>query len=148
MSKGKQSKFNARSNASLKRIPQNLETRQGKKEPFIVFSFKDFDRNQGQTFEEWQRDQLLALAINKLREICQLTVAEATSQQIIKSYTKVGFPPDSSFVHPKHVPPDVTWCSLHVQGKECVIGYFEEHIFHIVFLDKDHEFWKTKKKHT
>jgi hypothetical protein len=34
------------------------------------------------------------------------------------------------------------------KGKECVIGYFEDNIFQIVFLDKDHEFWKTKKKNT
>ena len=86
--------------------------------------------------------------INKLRAICQITMAQATAQQIIKPYTKVDFPPESAFEHPKHVLPDVTWCTLHIQGKECIIGHIEDNVFHIVFLDKDHEFWKTKKKNT
>ncbi len=148
MKKEKQNKYTQRGNASYKRAVKNIDLKQCKKEPLIVFSFKDFDRNQGQNFEEWEHDQLLAMAINKLRETCQMTVGQAIAQQIIKPYTKVGFPPESGFYHPKHILPDIIWCSMHIQGKECVIGYFEENIFHIVFLDKDHEFWITKKKNT
>src|SRR3546814_8911884 len=73
----------------------------------------------------WEREQLLALAVGKLREICQLTVGQATAQRLIKPYTKVGFPPQSGFFYPKHVLPGVIWCSMHIQGKECVIGYLE-----------------------
>lgn len=127
---------------------KGVELKKGKREPLIVLSFKDFDRNQGQSFEEWEEDKLLSLAINRLREVCQLTVAQATNQQIIKPYTKVDFPPNSDFEHPKHIPLGITWCSMHIQGKECVIGYFEENIFYLVFLDKDHQFWKTEKKNT
>lgn len=145
---GKNNKFNERKASSYKREFKGVETRQGKREVLIVLSFRDFDRNQGQSFEEWQQENLLALAVSKLREVCQLTVGQATSQQIIKPYTKVGFPPESGFIHPKHVLPDVIWCSMHIQGKECVIGHFEDNIFHVVFLDKDHEFWKTKKRNT
>jgi len=148
MGKGKQNKFKARNAASYKREVGSIETKQGDREPLIVLSFRDFDRNQGQSFEEWEHERLLALAVSKLREVCQLTVGQATAKQIIKPYTKVGFPPESGFVHPKHILPDTTWCSMHIQGKECVIGYFEDHIFQIVFLDKDHEFWITKKKNT
>ncbi len=146
MAKGKQNKFKSRSSASYKREVKNIELRQGRKEPLIVLSFKDLDRNQGQSFKDWETDKLLALAVRKLHEVCQLTVGQATAQQIIKPYTKVGFPPDSGFTHPKHILPDVTWCSMHIQGKECVIGYFEDNIFNVVFLDKDHEFWICKKK--
>jgi hypothetical protein len=133
---------------AYKRELKGIETKVGRKEPLIVLSFKDFDRNQGQSFEDWEQDSLLSLAVNRLREICQLTVGQATAQQIIKPYTKVGFPPESAFTHPKHILPDVTWCTIHIQGKECVIGYFEDNIFHVVFLDKNHEFWITKKKNT
>lgn len=148
MGKGKQNKFNARSAASYQREVKRIDLKQGRKDPLIVLSFKDFDRNQGQDFIEWEKEQLLALAVNKLREVCQLTIGEAIAQRIIKPYTKIEFPPDSGFIHPKHILPDVTWCSMHIQGKECVIGYLEDNIFQIVFLDKDHEFWKTKKKNT
>lgn len=145
---GKGNKFKSRSKASLNRKSKTLETRNNKREPFIVLSFKDFDINQGQDFEEWEEEKLLALMINKLRGICQMTMAQATAQQIIKPYTKVTFPPESAFTHPKHVLPDVTWCTMHIQGKECIIGHIEDNIFHIVFLDKEHEFWITKKKNT
>ena len=148
MSKGKQNKFKERNAASYKREVKSIETRQGRKEPFIVLSFKDFDRNQGQSFEEWEKEKLLALAVSKLREVCQLSVGQAIAQHVIKPYTKVGFPPDSNFEHPKHVSPDVIWCVMHIQGKECVIGYFEDNIFQVVFLDKNHEFWISKKKNT
>ncbi len=145
---GKHDKFKQRKSASYKRELKGVETKQGSKEPLIVLSFTDFDRNQGQSFEEWEEEKLLALAINRLRHICQLTRLEATSQQIIKQYPNVDFPPNTVFEHPKHVLPDVVWCSMHIQGKECIIGHFEDNIFHIVFLDKNHEFWISKKKNT
>lgn len=148
MAKGNKSKFENRNTASYKREVKKIDFKTGKKDPLIALSFKDFDRNQGQSFKEWEDDNLLSLAMTKLQEICQLTLNEAKSKQIIKLYTKVGFPPESNFYHPKHVLPDVIWCSLHIQGKECVIGYFEDFIFHVIFLDKDHEFWITKKKNT
>lgn len=145
---GKGNKFKSRSKASLNRKSKKIDTRDSRKEPFIVFSFKDFDINQGQDFEEWEEEKLLALMVNKLKAVSHITMAQATAQQIIKPYTKVSFPPDSAFVHPKHVLPDVTWCTMHIQGKECIIGHIEDNVFHIVFLDKEHEFWKTKKKNT
>ncbi len=145
---GKLNKFIERKVASYKRVLREVEIRQGNKEPLIVLSFRDFDRNQGQSFEEWEEEKLLALTISKLREVCQFTVGQAQSQQIIKPYTKIGFPPESEFSHPKHVLSDVIWCSMHIKGKEFVIGHFEDNIFHIIFLDKYHEFWPTKKKNT
>src|SRR3546814_8635045 len=102
------------------------------REPLIVLSFRNFDRNQGQDFAMWEREQLLALAVGKLREICQLTVGQATAQRLIKPYTTAGFPPQSGFFYLKHVLPGVIWCSMHIQGKECVIGYLEDNIFNIV----------------
>lgn len=40
---GKSDKFKARKASAFKRKLGNLEERQGKKEPLIVLSFKDFD---------------------------------------------------------------------------------------------------------
>lgn len=146
---GKHDKFNERKKAkAYERRLDNREIQKGKREPLIVLSFKNFDVNQGQSFEDWERGELLALAIQKLRALCEYNVGQAASAGLIKIYTKVPFPPESAFVHPKHVPPDVDWTSMHVQGKPCVIGYFEDNIFHVVFLDKEHEFWITQKKHT
>ncbi len=145
---GKHDKFKEKKVASYKRDFKEVEIRQGKKDPLIVLSFKNFDIKQGQSFADWQADELLALAIDKLRALCEYTIAHATNSGLLKIYTKVPFPPDSAFVHPKHIPQDIDWSSMHIGNKPCVIGYFEDNIFHIVFLDKDHEFWITKKKNT
>lgn len=148
MAKKRQDKFGERSTASYQRTVRSIPTREPGREPFIVLSFRFFDRNQGQGFEEWEADALLALAVRKLAALSQLTVKQALAEQLLKQYTKVAFPPSSGFYYPRHVPEGVTWCSMHIQGKECVIGFFEEHVFQVVFLDRHHEFWKTEKKNT
>jgi hypothetical protein len=139
-------KFKARKASSLQRKNKNLPDFNRDREKVIVFSFKDFDRNQGQSFPEWEAVNLLSLAMDKLSQISGLTMGQAQSQQIIKIYTKVPFPPNSDFKHPRHVKQGVTWASFHVQGKECIIGHVEDNIFNVVFLDKDHKFWITRKK--
>ncbi len=83
MGKGKQNKFKERNAASHKREVKSIEIKQGRKEPLIVLSFKDFDRNQGQNFEEWEHEQLLALAVNKLREVCQLIETHSRLCQLV-----------------------------------------------------------------
>jgi hypothetical protein len=145
---GKHDKFKEKKEPAYKRNLKQIETKQGKKDPLIVLSFKNFDINQGQSFDEWEAEQLLSVAINKLRALCQYTIPQATNAGMLKIYTKVPFPPESGFEHPKHIPPDIDWCSMHIGNKPCVIGYFEDNIFHIVFLDKEHEFWISKKKNT
>ena len=127
---------------------RNLEDRPNKREPQVVISFKQLDPNQGQSLENWQESKILALAITKLKGLCECTVIQALSQQLIKVYKEGTWPENTDFKHPHHVPQDVRWSSMHVKGKPCVIGYFEDNIFHIVFLDKEHEFWKTEKKNT
>ena len=149
MGNKRQDKFRARSKQeAFHRELKGLESRNLTKDKFVVLTFKDLDITQGQGVEEWENDKLLALAFNKLRAICQMTVKEVLAQNIITNYEKVDFPPKSNFFYPMHIPVGVTWASLHIQGKECIIGYFEDNIFHVVFMDKNHEFWITEKKHT
>lgn len=145
---GKHDKFKEKKESAYKRNLKQIETKQGKKDPLIVLSFKNFDINQNQSFDDWEAEQLLSVAINKLRALCQYTIPQATNAGMLKIYTKVPFPPESGFEHPKHIPPDIDWCSMHIGNKPCVIGYFEDNIFQIVFLDKEHEFWISKKKNT
>lgn len=143
-------KTKAKNSSSFQRTLQHLPDRSPQQDPLIVFSLRRFDPTQGQGFEVWEQEALLAKMNWKLRDISTMTRLEATRQQVIKEYAKVDFPPNSKFRVPLATPPGVTWASMHIQGKECVIGYFEEEpsrrfIFNIVFLDKDHEFWLTKR---
>ena len=72
---GKNDKFKEKKVAAYKRGFKAIETRDGKKDPLIVLSFKNFDINQGQSFSEWQTENLLALALEKLRSLCEYTIA-------------------------------------------------------------------------
>ena len=129
-----------------KRKRKNLAFRSGKPPRFVVFSLKDFDINQGQSFEEWEKNKILSNLLTRLREICVHTIESALSNKIITVYD--SFPANTEFKHPKHIPEAVRWGTIHINGKIRICGYLEENIFYIVFLDKDHQFWITKKKHT
>jgi hypothetical protein len=111
----------------------------------IVFSFKDFDPTQGQTFAQWGDAKLLRVLLDKIKEYSRKTVPEAEKA----SFTIYGrFPSRSRFTHPRHIIPDATWASMHIQGKECIAGHIIDNVFYVVFLDKEHHFWPAKKKHT
>ena len=77
MGKGKQNKFKERNAASYKREVKSIDLRSGQRERFIVISFKDFDGNQGQSFELWEGENLLALAVRKLQGVCGLKIGRA-----------------------------------------------------------------------
>jgi hypothetical protein len=108
-------------------------------------SFQYLDEIQGQTFEEWEKEGILADAMRKLREHCRSPLR----QQLGANFKEYGpFPNPSDFCHPKHVPHDVNWAALHLTGKRILAGYVYENTFFVVFLDKEHQFWRCYKKHT
>ncbi|MDR3334869.1 MAG: hypothetical protein LBT13_08310 [Treponema sp.] len=111
----------------------------------MVFSFKDFDHTQGQTFLVWEENKLLHLLLEKMKEYSHKTLIDAQ-----KAYFTIygSFPTNSQFKYPRHISEDAIWASLHIQGKECIIGHIIDNIFYTVFLDKEHQFWPTEKKHT
>lgn len=116
----------------------------GHKPTSISFSWSKLDANQGQTIDEWEKENLLSKLSKRLQQIGQYESSHALAQQLIKQYTKVGFPENSKFNKPNHVNP-AYWAVIHITptSKEVVAGYIEDNIFYIVFLDKDHHFWPT-----
>ena len=132
--------------SKLHRKRKGLDYRSGEPKKLIVFSLKDFDVNQGQSFEVWEKDKLLSNLMTRLREMSSFTVTEAQQNKILTIYG--DFPVKTDFQHPKHIPDGVNWAVISIQGKERIAGYIEDNAFYIVFLDKDHKFWITEKKHT
>lgn len=136
----------------LGRIENIREERKTNEEyPKMLFSFKDFDRNQappGQTYEEWQDAELLAYMLEKFGYICELNRNEAIRNGYIKIYG--NFPPKSDFEPPNHIAQDVQWAVvMNIKGqKGRVAGHIIEHVFYVVFLDKDHRFYISTKKNT
>lgn len=114
----------------------------------IVFSLALLDNTQGQDYEDWEEYKLLSKALSRIQGLCSMTVDEAKQQQIIKEYGK-EIPDGSKFRRPKHISEDISWASLRIQAKVRIIGFVEEnYIFQIVFLDKEHQFYPSKKKNT
>ncbi len=132
-------------NKSLR--PNNLRGKSGNapvhKE--LSFSFKDFDHTQGQAFSHWEKESLLSKMLDKLKEYSRKSLVEAQKA----NFTVYGsFPKHSVFKHPKYITDDAVWASMHIQGKECIAGHLIGNIFYVVFLDREHQFWPTEKKHT
>ena len=123
---------------------QGTRTARGPKQRLITFSLAKHLSNQGQTINEWEQSGLLSLLFTRLKFIGQYTVAQALNNKYIKCYTKVDFPPDSEFKQPPQFI-NITWAVMHItdKSKEVVVGFIEEEVFQIIFLDKDHKFWPS-----
>ncbi len=120
-----------------------------KQERRITFCLSKHIKGEGQSIDEWSNLDLLAKLLRKMQQCGQHSVHEIRQKKWIKEYSKVSFPPNSKFTHPKHIS-EVTWAVMHItdNSKEVVVGFVEDDVFYLVFLDKDHEFWPTKKKNT
>lgn len=141
------------STASLPARKANIRAEREVKDyiPLLNLNFKDFDRNQcppGQTFEEWQKSGRLAQLMIKFEAICKMTRPEAEANQVLKVYGK--FPSKSDFVQPAHIQGDVEWGTIQKIGgqKPRLAGYIIGNTFYPVFLDENHRFYISEKKHT
>ncbi|MDP8210385.1 MAG: hypothetical protein RAO94_13795 [Candidatus Stygibacter australis] len=147
--------------SSLDNIKDNIASRCK-----FNFSFMDFSQSAGQNFEAWKEDKLVKL-MNKLHDYCMKPLDYWKNQRVgsgglhvFEIYDK--FPVHSDFIHPKHVPHEVLWARFRLESKTRLIdfvipkeyrnkeqgnsGYrFDCNTFYIVFLDKDHRFYRTKK---
>ncbi len=94
---------------------------------------------------------------NRLAALCDLLVdlSDKTRQEAEKGIitTYGSFPPDdkTEFKLPKTLQEtNLQWATIQkIDGQKTrVAGFWEANIFYIVFLDADHVFWKSEKKHT
>ena len=128
------------------------ERKQGKRQAVkvgcsISFCLSKLDTTQGQSIKQWERDGLLSDLCTRLRQIGQYHSSEALAKLLIKQYTKNEYklPEKSGFKEPKHIEPPKYWAIIHIKdsSKAVVVGYIEDDVFYIVFLDKHHLFWPT-----
>jgi len=111
----------------------------------MLLSFKHLDRNQGDSLEDWDLNEMLSDAIEALYGYSHGPIR---SQAVNEKFTIYGgFPPKdkTEFSHPVHVPEDAEWARIHVNGKQCIIGHVvPPNTFYVVFLDGDHRFWISR----
>lgn len=142
-----------RAKKNYTRIENTRDQKQSiKLRDLLTFSFKDLVENQPidspESLALWHDNNLLRPLINRLNDLSKLTRHEAEKQQQIKIYGEI--PQKSHFTHPEHVAENVDWGVIKAVGgqKRVVAGYIMENTFYIVFLDSEHKFWPTEKKHT
>ena len=135
-----------RNDDSIKRKSANREAFSEDRYKEICFNFKYLDKNQGQTYENWEEEKLLALMLNRFTHLSSQNIMEA-QKGILKIYGE-QFPDKSAFDYPDYIPQNVKWGSIRIQGEERVIGFIKDNIFYVVFLDKNHKFWPSTKKNT
>lgn len=131
------------------------------------FSYMDFAQTAGQKFEDWPKEQLSKL-LKKLCDYSKETLEYWQQQRVGAKNNKVleiygGFPINSDFVHPKHVPHQVLWGRFRLEQKVRFVGFilpedyhnkenkhtgyhFDGNTFYAVFLDANHRFYITQRK--
>lgn len=157
-------KHNSRKQSFLKKLPleesvSDVVEAKGK----LSFSFKYFDGSQeaGQDFKDWTEKQKQEL-LEKLRDYSRESKSYWLSQRagvrglkILEIYN--SFPRNTDFSYPRHVPCEVKWARFRMESAVRLIGFFIDDtiaakfnistdIFYVVFLDKDHRFYKMEKK--
>ncbi|EKO3952225.1 hypothetical protein KW437_21100 [Vibrio fluvialis] len=163
-------KNNPKAQDFLKELPEkvistsNIEAR-------CKFNFSYFDANQtaGQSYADWNAnvgiDSLLNL-IEKLENYTKESLNYWQNQRAGGGGLKVlefygDFPAKSDFKHPSHVPADAHWARFRLGNKVRLVGFvihpsaicdlkdddrakYDLNTFYVVFLDKDHKFYKTE----
>lgn len=147
---GKKNRGKQKNQKSFQRKRASLDIKGSglKRSKFIVFGLRNLDKSQGEGYEEWESEELLSKCLSRFQGLCSMTLAESIQQQIIKIYG-AEIPENSKFKQPNHIAEGTKWASIKIQGKERVIGFIEDnHIFQVVFLDKEHLFYPSEKKNT
>lgn len=136
------------------------------------FNLAYFDGKQdaGQDVGQWENTTGIASLKNLLEKFKEYTDHPLTywqQQRVggggLKVFEIYGdFPTKSDFKHPKHVPIDACWARFRLGNKVRLIGFviskeaikslsesmqneFCHNTFYVVFLDKDHKFYKMEQ---
>jgi len=131
------------------------------------FNFSYFHPNQaaGQDFNDWNHNELTKL-LDKLVYYSEDSLEYWKNQTSGKHPIFIvygNFPTNTDFSEPKHIPHQAQWARFHLENKVRLIGFvipdvyhgiahpktkeiFDKNTFYIVFLDKNHLFYKTKRK--
>lgn len=131
------------------------------------FSYFDSDQDAGDDFSDWSHAELNKL-LNKLKEYSKKSLEYWQKQPIGSGKHRSnifeiydGFPVNSDFVHPKYIPHQACWSRFRLESSVRFVGFvipdayhdkfhehtgvrFDKNTFYIVFLDKNHRFYKTR----
>lgn len=140
-------KKNRRERKGPKRESKHLDERETGDGQLLKFAFAYFSRTQLYPFKYWEENGLLADALDCLVNLANSSVHELKRDQRLKIYGP-NIPKGSAFKQPRNIPGTACWASLRLTGKRRLIGFMEQQCFQLVFLDPEHKFYPSPKKHT
>lgn len=97
-------------------------------------------------FRDWQKDGLLSKAMETLHGYCKRPLREQVDGEKFSIYGSFPPPEKTRFSYPSHVPEDAEWARIHINGPAVLIGHIVRDTFYLVFLDKTHKFWLTRRE--
>ena len=121
--------------SSLVKNPENLN-----------FSFEDFCSKQkyASSFSDWQKEGLLSKTLETFTGYCSSPISYDDTGKFTL-YNDFPRPHETLYTHPDHVTLDASWVRIHINGPAVVIGHVVKNTFYVVFLDKTHKFFLTKR---
>jgi len=111
----------------------------------VSFQYLDTSQKYGSAFKDWQKDGLLSKALETIAGYC---CGNLISQIDGTKFCKYGdFPPadKTRFRKPEMIPEDACWARIHVTGPAVLAGHIVKDTFYVVFLDKFHSFYLTRR---
>lgn len=158
---------NSKKTGFLNRIPtSSIESESDRISQRCKFNFSYFcTQPAGQSFDDWTELQVRNL-LDKFTHYSKESLKHWEKQSIGKSGSVLAiygaFPAKSDFSHPPHVPHEVLWGRFRLDHSMRLVGFvipekfdgktqagsgkaFDSNTFYIVFLDRDHRFWKGKE---
>ncbi len=135
-------------NKPTSQIVETLNKKQvfTKNENFKVsFQYLDTTQKFGSSFRDWQKCGLLSKMLETLQGYCNKPLTSQFDGYNFKAYD--GFPQAdfTMFKCPANIPEDAHWARIHILNKTVVVGHYVGNTFFVVFLDKTHKFYLTKK---
>lgn len=160
-------KNSARKNSFIAKVPVcDIESSNIAERCKFNFSFFDGGQEAGQNFHEWNAEAGICSLHSLMQKCVEFTTQPLQywqhqrvgggSLKVLEVYT--SFPTKSDFTHPQHVPLDASWARFRLGNKVRVIGFvisptlvnrfkeknLDSNTFYVVFLDKEHVFYKTE----
>ena len=111
----------------------------------VSLQFIDTSQKFGSSFNDWQKSGLLAKMLECFQGYCSSPLLKQVDGDKFTIYG--NFPPKEKtrFKFPDFVPEDANWARIHITGAAVVAGHIVKDTFYVVFLDKTHKFWLTKR---
>lgn len=112
----------------------------------VSFQHLDTSQKYGSSFRDLQKCGLLSKMLECFQGYCCRPLLEQVDKNKFTIYGNFPTKDKTKFYFPTNVPPDANWARIHITGPFVVIGHIVEDTFYVIFLDKTHKFWLTKRE--